>query len=135
MNLIAQVANDVIPLGTDTTGNYVSEMIAQVTNSVPAVGSGISPGMFGTPQFYVDALTPFIGPLLTAFVKSVAPKIPSGYIPAIAVALGVATNALGTVVINGDVSWWKAVLLGLAGIGIRELKDRIKPAESPTTTP
>lgn len=110
----------------------IGVIIAQVTNAVP--NNGVSLGAFGQPQFFVDALSPFIGPLLTAFVKSVAPKIPTGYIPALAVALGVATNALGTVVIGGDVSWWKAVFLGLAGIGIRELKDRIKPAESPAQT-
>jgi hypothetical protein len=100
-------------------------LLAQ-TNAPPEVPGG-SGTAFGTPQFWIDLATPFIGPILTAVVKLILPKIPRAYIPAIAVVLGVLTNALGTVVIGGDVVLWKAVALGLAGIGVRELKDRIVP--------
>lgn len=102
-------------------------ILAQVTNSVPA-DTGVNVGAFGTAQFYIDVLTPIIGPLLTAGVKKLMPSLPAISIPAIAIALGVVSNALGTVVLGGDVAIWKAVLLGAAGIGIRELIHNFKPA-------
>lgn len=87
-------------------------------------------GAFGTAVFWLDLATPIIGPILTAGVKKIMPKIPVQFIPPIAIALGAIVNALGTVSLGSDPSVWKAVLLGCAGIGLRELQNNFrKPAQ------
>lgn len=56
------------------------------------------------------------------------PKIPPAFIPPIAIALGAIVNALGTVSLGNDPSVWKAVLLGFASVGVRELQHNFRPA-------
>lgn len=107
-------------------------ILAQVTNSVPA-DTGVNVGAFGSPQTWIDLFTPFVAPILTAVVKKVMSKLPSVAIPPIAIALGVLVNAVGSVTLGSDVNIIKAVLLGMSGIGLRELVTQIKNINAPPT--
>lgn len=103
--------------------NYL--LLAQTNDGIPTLPS---PAEGIGAQFYINLATPFIAPALTAFVKWVLPKIPKLYIPAIAVSLGVVVNLSLSFMIAGDPSIWKAVALGLAGIGVRELQNQLSKA-------
>lgn len=103
----------------------IVSLVAQSTNGVPEAGAATI-GAFGTAQFWLDVLTPIIGPLLTAGVKKAMPYLPLAAIPVIAIVLGTLVNALGTVSLGNDPAIWKAVLLGAAGIGVRELQHNFR---------
>jgi len=105
-------------------------ILSLVAADAPAAVATV--GAFGTAQFWVDLLTPIVGPLLTAGVKKILPNIPVAFIPVVAIVLGVLANGIGTVALGGDVVIWKAVALSLAGIGVRELQNNFR---TPTPTP
>lgn len=111
-------------------------LMAQTTNSVPAMGGGVSLGAFGSAQFYIDVGTLFIGAVLTAALKKWGPDIPKSALPYIATFLGFVAGALATVTVGagygGPMDVFKTVVLALGNVTLRELKDRIKPAEPPT---
>lgn len=74
-----------------------------------------------TSKEWIDLLTPVVGPVLTAFAKKLAPKVPPSLVPLIAVVLGAAANLIGTKTIAGaEPNVLSAALLGLAGIGVYE---------------
>jgi hypothetical protein len=80
------------------------------------------------------ALIAVIVPLIVALAKAAIPHIPKLLLPIIAGALGPALDqasaAIADAMTGGDVptSGVYAVLLGLAGVGIRELIDQFKKA-------
>lgn len=78
-------------------------------------------------QDWVNILTPLVGPLLTAGGKALIPKIPKPVVPLLAVGLGTATNLLATKAIGSELDVLTAVLLGLAGIGVREAAKPVNP--------
>lgn len=79
----------------------------------------------------VSIATPIVVPLIIAGVKWVLPKIPTWLIPMLAPVLGglmgVITNAATAA--NGNL--WVAAALGLAGVGVREIVDQVKPSKDP----
>jgi hypothetical protein len=109
----------------------ILSLVAQ-TNGVPTVPGAATVGAFGTAQFFLDVGVPILTPILVAGIKKVMPKIPPALIPPIAISLGAIVNALGTVSLGNDPSIWKAVLLGFASIGVRELQNNFRQP-SPTT--
>lgn len=89
-----------------------------------------------TAQDIIALLTPVVGPLLTAGVKKVLPKIPTWLIPVLATALGAGFNLLTNYATSHQISnVWAAAALGLAGIGVREIKDQLTPDASDFTKP
>lgn len=86
-------------------------------------------------QTIINSLTPLVGPALTAGVKKILPFVPSWALPIIATALGALFNGITTyAATNQTPNIYLAAALGLAGIGVREIKDQISPAE-PKTPP
>jgi len=93
---------------------------------------------FGKVQLYIMLATPFLAPLMTALAKKIVPRIPKDYLPALTVFLGTLGNSLATMTVGDGVSWQSiagGAFASLGGIGIRELKDRIKPEVATTPTP
>lgn len=76
-----------------------------------------------------------VTPLVIAAMKWIAPKVPSRIIPVLAPAIGAAVSILGhyTGIWTGDAT--AGALLGMAGVGLREMYDQLmKPNITATTT-
>lgn len=84
-----------------------------------------------TAQVLVTYLTPIIVPLIIAGVKAVQPKIPTFVLPLIAPIFGVLIDIINSYVNNSHPSLLIAAILGLAGVGIREVVDQLKPISDP----
>lgn len=69
-------------------------------------------------------------PLVVAAVKWWKPNIPKPWLPIIAALLGPVFDQAIAYVAGIEATGWQAALLGLAGIGLRELKDQIGKALS-----
>ena len=68
-------------------------------------------------------------PLAVAFIKTaVWPSIPTWALPILAAGLGPAFDAGIAWAAGTEATGWVAVLLGLAGVGLRELKDQTHKA-------
>ena len=74
-------------------------------------------------------LTPVIVPLVIALAKSWAPQIPSWALPLIAPVLGVVIDVINSYASGQANNLVVAALLGLAGVGVREIKDQLTPAK------
>jgi hypothetical protein len=77
------------------------------------------------------ALIALLSPLVTAGVKLLWERIPTGLIPVVCSAAGLALALAAHYVAGLDVTWWQGLLLGLAGIGVREVVDRGRQAVAP----
>ncbi len=75
-------------------------------------------------------LTPVITPLILAAAKKVAPRISPKAIPIAAPAIGAVIAGLGAIGANNPTNLALGAALGLAGVGVREIKDRIAPAQN-----
>lgn len=79
-------------------------------------------------QTIINSLTPLVGPLLTALWKKIQPSVPHWVMPILATALGTLFNYLTSYIATHDTAnIWIAAGLGLAGVGIREIKDQLTP--------
>jgi hypothetical protein len=76
----------------------------------------------------IMALTVFLVPIVTGLVKKWGPSIPKFLVPIIASGLGVALQALGTLIPGGG-KWSILIGLGYAGVGslIRAILDNLNP--------
>lgn len=88
----------------------------------PAQASGL------TPAAVIQWLTPAVVPLLLAGVKQVMPKLPTWTIPLLAPVLGILLDVVNSMATSHQSNFLAAAALGLAGVGIREVKDTLKPA-------
>jgi hypothetical protein len=77
------------------------------------------------------ALIALAAPLVTAVVKWLWVKIPTGLIPIICSVAGLLIALAAHYVAGWSVTWWQGLLLGIAGIGVREIVDRGKQVVSP----
>lgn len=75
-------------------------------------------------------LTPVITPLILALAKKVAPRIPSKAIPIAAPAIGAVIAGISAIGANNPSNLALGAALGMAGVGIREIKDQIMPAKN-----
>lgn len=89
--------------------------------SQPAAVSGF------TAQNIVLWLTPIITPLIIAGWKKLQPGVPSWALPLIAPVLGVAIDFVNHLVSGSALNLATAAVLGLAGVGLREVKDQLTP--------
>lgn len=75
-------------------------------------------------------LAPVIVPSILAGVKKVAPRLPAKSIPIAAPFLGSALAGFEAIAANNPNNLLLGAALGIAGIGVRELKDQIAPAKN-----
>lgn len=75
--------------------------------------------------------TPVIVPLAIAGIKYLKPKIPTWLLPLLAGPLGALVDFINTYVTAHPSNLVVAVLLGLAGVGVREVVDQLKPKADP----
>ena len=86
----------------------------------------------------VTWLTPVLVPLLLAGVKLVLPKLPTWVIPIAAPVIGVLIDFVNSLATAHSSNFLVAAALGLAGVGLREVKENLKPAANggwPATPP
>jgi hypothetical protein len=82
----------------------------------------------------LKALIPVVTPLLIAAVRFGLPKVPSKFYPLLAAVIGVVLDLLASVSVGTTASPLVGFALGLAGVGLREVKDQLaKPAPKPIT--
>ncbi len=93
--------------------------------AAPAASSGI------TADNVVQWLTPVIVPLVLAGMKKAIPIMPTWLIPVLAPFLGMAVDLLNSLATAHSSSLLTAALLGLAGVGVREVKDQLTPPPKP----
>lgn len=77
------------------------------------------------------AAIPVFSPLLVAFVKKVTDSIPKQYYPVLAVVFGTGLDLLNSYATGVGACTWYGPVLGLAGVGVREIYDQFvhpKPA-------
>lgn len=105
--------------------------VAAVILTQRAMGADINvpvkPGAL-TPELFIQWLTPVIVPLVLAGFKQLAPRVPGWAIPLLAPVLGVVIDYVNHFATGHQTNFLVAVALGLTGVGLRELKDQIKPA-------
>lgn len=68
---------------------------------------------------------PFLTPLIVLGVKKYFHRVPKQVYPIIAAMAGPALDFIAAYTTNGDTSPLNAFLLGLAGVGVREVKEQI----------
>lgn len=73
-------------------------------------------------------ITPVVVPLVLTGVKRVLPKLPSFMIPILAPVLGVAIDFVNTFALGHSSNLALAAVAGLAGVGLREVKENLKPS-------
>jgi hypothetical protein len=80
----------------------------------------------------INLLTPIFGPIMVAGMKLLAPKLPGWTLPIICTIVGAAGNIIAHYVatIPQDQTM-VAILLALAGVGVREIKDQLTPETKP----
>lgn len=79
----------------------------------------------------VTFATPIIVPLIIAGVKLIKPNIPTWLLPVLAGPLGALLGYITHLTTGSELHMATAVLLGLAGVGVREVIDQIKPVSDP----
>lgn len=72
--------------------------------------------------------TPVIVPLVIAGFKLLKPNIPTWLLPVLAGPLGVLLDFINTYATSHPGNFLVALALGLAGIGVREVVDQLKPS-------
>lgn len=102
---------------------FVTLAHAQVTNGVPVIGSPATPSGFNW-----SMLIPFGVPLIVAFLKTkVAPNLPTQWLPVIATVLGGLSDYLLQLAGAHTSGTLVALLLGAAGVGVREIVNQWFP--------
>lgn len=79
----------------------------------------------------VNIVTPIIVPLVLAGVKWILPKIPTWMIPVLAPVLGGLVGIISNAALSAQGNLMVAVALGMAGVGLREIIDQLKPEPKP----
>lgn len=76
----------------------------------------------------ITLLTPVIVPILVYFAKKAISNIPSALLPILATGLGIAVSQVGAMMTGGKYGLIGGALLGLGGVGLREILDQAKKA-------
>ena len=74
----------------------------------------------------VKAAIPIISPIVVAVVKHFFPGVPGVTLPVLATGVGAATDAVSGVATGTEISPVEGSVLGLAGVGVREVFDQVK---------
>lgn len=79
----------------------------------------------------VNLLTPIVVPIFIAAFKKISSKIPKWVLPALAPILGVLVTVISNSALQANGNLLVAAALGLAGVGVREIIDQLKPEPKP----
>lgn len=79
----------------------------------------------------VNLLTPVIVPLVIAGFKMISSKIPTWILPILAPILGALVGVISNAALQANGNLMVAAALGLAGVGVREIIDQLKPEPKP----
>lgn len=113
--------------------NYTRLILAAVigmlfaTIALAQAASPSDPTATLTASNVVTWLTPVLVPLVIAGVKKFSPSIPSWVLPVIAPVLGVLLAYINQLATAQSANFLLAAALGLAGVGVREVKDQLVP--------
>lgn len=75
----------------------------------------------------VSLLTPVVVPLVIAGFKLISAKIPTWVFPVLAPILGALVGVISNAALQANGNLYVAAALGLAGVGVREIIDQLKP--------
>lgn len=131
--LLALLALPVLLFGADgltaTNSTVAGEMTADGSNPVVAAPD--------SRDAWLVVLIPAVVPLLVAAAKKLIVKLPTWVMPILAAALGEAINWVSGLLGGPSVGAVAGVLLGAAGVGVREVLDQVKTriTEGPVTKP
>jgi hypothetical protein len=75
---------------------------------------------------YILTAIPVIVPLLIAWLKLLAPKIPSHYLPIVAPLLGALAAYISSKALGSNINPLVGAALGSTGVGLREIVDQLK---------
>ena len=118
---------------------FVSMAFAQDAAATAAATAAAPSAMAGiTSANIVTWLTPVLVPLVLAGLKLVAPKLPTWVIPIAAPVLGMLIDFVNSLATSHASNLLVAAALGLAGVGLREVKENLSPAGNggwPTVPP
>lgn len=92
---------------------------APATISTPAESSALS---------LVQGLSALVVPVIVFAVRKVAPSLPKLWLPVIAAGLGALAEAISAFASGHSANVWLGVVLGLAGVGVREATKQLKGA-------
>lgn len=81
----------------------------------------------------LKALIPVLTPLLVMGVRAFLPKVPSKFYPLIAALVGVALDLVAHYSLGTTLSPLAGFALGLAGVGLREVKDQLSKPQPPVS--
>ncbi len=79
----------------------------------------------------VSLATPVIVPLIIAGVKKILPSIPTWLLPVITPFLGASVDVINHFATGASTNLVLSALLGLAGVGVREVVDQLKSSGNP----
>lgn len=96
---------------------------AQGTNAPPVLTPG-TPAVTAVP--WASLMIPVLVPIVLAVLKAFLPKLPSAVFPILAPLLGAGIDIIQYYVGLPTVSTLTASMLGLAGVGLREIQDQAK---------
>ncbi len=74
----------------------------------------------------IPQLLPILTPLFIAGLKKAVGHIPTFWLPVIAPILAGLLDAANGYFTGASLGWWQSALLGLAGVGVREIIDQSK---------
>lgn len=103
-------------------GLFIFAGITHAQEVVPVAAPAVSANNL------VQWLTPLVVPLILAGLKKVLPSLPSALIPLLAPVLGVILDLANHLATGHTTNLVVALGLGLLGVGVREVKEAIKPA-------
>ncbi len=88
-----------------------------------------------TADSLVQWLTPVLVPLIITGIKKWKPGMPTWLIPMLAPVLGALIDILNGLIIDGHHNILVGALLGLAGVGVREIKTNLIPPKEDKNSP
>lgn len=75
--------------------------------------------------------TPVIAPLIVTLVKKIKPNIPTWLLPVICTVGGALVTWIASIALHNPNNIILGAALGLAGVGVREIIDQLKPVPQP----
>jgi len=106
-------------------------LVLTLVCAAPVLAADAPPDANATLAQAITVLTPVLIPVLVWGAKKGFTSIPSALLPILATALGVALDYVNQLVTGGGHGVVVGALLGMGGVGLREILDQTKKAVVP----